>query len=76
MFNRSSEMSLINVCHVTTVHSRYDTRILENQCVYLARHFNVTLIVADGLQKENYSGVNINSLYEKKGKLARLLNSV
>ena len=39
---------MISVCHVTTVHSRYDVRIFEKECISLAElGYNVTLIVND-----------------------------
>ena len=66
-------MNIVN--HITTVHSRYDTRILENQCVHLAKKYNVTLLVTDGKPDENYSGVRITSLYSTKGKFHRLVCS-
>jgi len=48
------------VCHFTSVHPRYDTRILVKQCVSLARAgYDVILIVADGKGDEEKEGVKI-----------------
>ena len=67
--------SSFHITHVTSVHSRYDTRILENECVYLARNHKVSLLVADGMDDENYAGVSISSIYRPHGKFSRLLRS-
>lgn len=47
------------VCHITTVHSRYDIRIFQKECKSLAAHFKVYLIVADGLGNEVVDSVSI-----------------
>lgn len=41
------------VCHFSSVHSIYDTRVFERECTWLAKDFNVTLI---GIG--NFSGVS------------------
>jgi len=38
-----------NICHITTVHSRFDTRIFLKECISLTKLYKVFLIVADGL---------------------------
>lgn len=59
------------ICHLTIVHNRYDPRILEKQCVSLARHgFDVTLLVSDNLPNEVYKNVQIMSI----GNLGKRLN--
>ena len=51
------------VCHMTTVHQRYDVRILRKECVSLARHgYDVTLLVDDNLKDECIDGVKIVSI--------------
>lgn len=50
------------VCHVTSVHFRYDVRIFHKECRSLANNgFEVTLLVNDNLHDENVNGVNIIS---------------
>ncbi len=53
---------IISVCHVTSVHPRYDVRILHKECVSLARHgFAVALLVNDTLPDEEFENVEIIS---------------
>lgn len=49
----------MKVFHLTTVHSRYDNRVLNKQCVSLSKYFETFLVVADGLGNEKYSDVKI-----------------
>jgi len=35
-----------NICHITTVHSRFDTRIFLKECISLTKLYKVFLIVA------------------------------
>lgn len=50
------------VCHVTSVHKRYDVRIFEKECVSLAKNgYEVHLIVNDNLPSEVIDGVHIHS---------------
>jgi len=48
-----------NICHITTVHSRYDTRIFLKECISLTKLYKVHLIVADGLGDEVKNNVHI-----------------
>ena len=51
------------ICHITTVHPRYDTRIFVKECASLAANgFEVYLIVADGKGDEIKNGVNIQDI--------------
>ena len=53
---------IISVCHVTSVHPRYDVRILHKECMSLARHgFAVALLVNDTLPDEEFENVEIIS---------------
>lgn len=50
------------VCHVTSVHGRYDQRILYRECVSLKEAgYDVTLLVNDELKDEIFKGVLIKS---------------
>lgn len=55
-------MGKIKVCHITSVHTRYDTRILMKECVSLAKEgYKTYLIVNDSLDDEKYKGVFIKT---------------
>ncbi len=54
------------ICHVTSVHGRYDPRILLKQCISLQKAgYDVTLIVEDENENEHYGGVKIVSTGKK-----------
>ena len=58
-----------NICHITTVHPRYDTRIFLKECISLNKLYKVHLIVADGLGNEVKNGVFIYDVgYEGENK--------
>ncbi len=69
--------SLFKVCHMTSVHKRYDARILKKECVTLANNgYDVTLVVADNQKDETYMGVKIRSInFTPKNRIDRILNS-
>lgn len=48
------------ICHITSVHPRYDVRIFLKECISLAKEYEVHLIVADGKGNEFIDGVNIH----------------
>lgn len=61
-------MKTKKVAQLTTVHPRYDTRILVKTSASLAeRGFEVVLLVADSLEDELVSGVRIVNIGESKG---------
>lgn len=66
---------MVHIVHLTSVHPRYDTRILIKECCSLAKHFSgdnhVTLVVADGLPGEHYLGVDIISVAREKNRFRR-----
>lgn len=47
------------VCHITTLHPRFDVRIFHKECISLSKLLNVTLLVADGKGDQESAGVNI-----------------
>ncbi len=51
---------LPTVCHITTVHPRYDIRIFRKQCMSLSKFYQVVLIVADGKGHEKKNGISIH----------------
>ena len=66
----------MKICHITTVHPRYDVRIFWKECVSIAKAGNeVILIVNDNLGEEVINGVkivSINSTYTNR--LTRILS--
>lgn len=67
----------VRVCHVTSVHQRYDTRIFHKECTSLAKAgYDVTLLVADGKEAEVRNGVKIVSAdYVPTSRFKRILSS-
>jgi len=66
----------MKICHLTSVHPRYDTRIFYKECVSLARANNeVILIVADDLGDEQKDGVSILDVGKLPGRINRVLKT-
>lgn len=63
------------VCHLTSVHPRYDTRIFVKECRSLAERYAVTLVVADGEGDEVRSGVHIVDVGKPKNRRERMLDT-
>ena len=59
---------MAKICVMTTVHRRDDTRILSKEARSLARVYDITLLVADGLPSETVDGVFIRSVVSEKPK--------
>lgn len=56
------------ICHITTVHPRFDTRIFFKECISLHNAgFSVILLVNDGKNNEINSGITIKSIQERTG---------
>ncbi|MBN2383616.1 glycosyltransferase [bacterium] len=68
---------MIKVCHMTSLHARYDTRIYHKMCRSLASNgYDVTLLVADRLQDELKDGIRIISTgFIPKNRVDRIINS-
>lgn len=69
-------MPHLRIAHLTSVHSRYDTRIFLKECRSLAAAgHQVVLVVADGLGEEQRDGVGIVDVGKSRGRLARMLGA-
>lgn len=63
----------MRVCHLTSAHPRFDTRIFLKECRSLAgAGYNTTLIVADGKGDEFCEGVSILDVGLPSGRLDRM----
>ncbi len=61
------------VVHLTSVHPRYDTRILLKECSSLASNgYKVTLVVADGRGDEVVNNVQIVDAGASRGRMERI----
>ncbi len=66
----------MKICHLTSVHSRFDTRIFIKECRSLANAgFDVKLVVADGKEDASVDGVDINDVGASAGRRDRILNA-
>lgn len=64
------------IVHLTSVHSRYDIRILLKECSSLANAgYDVSLVVADGLGNEEKNGVKIYDVGKQNGRINRILKT-
>jgi|TARA_R110000751_G_scaffold78016_5_gene157254 glycosyltransferase involved in cell wall biosynthesis len=64
------------VCHLTSVHPRYDTRVLLKECMSLHRHgYEVHLVVADGKGFEDYNGIQVHDVGKPQGRLSRFFKT-
>jgi glycosyltransferase involved in cell wall biosynthesis len=66
--------SINRVCHITTVHPRFDVRIFYKECLSLSSFYNVYLIVADGKGDEVSNKIKIIDVYKKNNsRITRIL---
>lgn len=67
----------MKICHMTSVHNRYDVRIFHKECKTLASNgYDTTLVVNDREKNEVCSGVNIVSTgYRPSSKIKRIIIS-
>lgn len=64
---------MTSICHLTSVHERYDTRIFLKECRSINNSgYSVSLVVADGKGDENKDGVSIYDVGRPKGRLDRI----
>jgi glycosyltransferase involved in cell wall biosynthesis len=64
------------IVHLTSVHPREDVRIFKKQCQSLARDYEVSLVVADGLGDAQLNEVQVIDVGKLKGRLARITKTV
>lgn len=66
------------ICHLTTVHPPYDTRIFIKMCKSLAKYgYDVTLVARSEIQDEIIDGVKIHSLKKRNtGRIIRFFYSI
>lgn len=66
----------MKICHLTSVHPRYDTRVFLKMSSSLAAHgHSVSLIVADGRGNEERNGIKITDVGISRGRVDRVLNT-
>lgn len=64
------------ICHLTSVHRRYDTRVFLKECVSLANQgWDVSLVVADNLEDEECKGVKIFDVQKESSIIRRFLKT-
>lgn len=65
------------ITHLTSAHSRYDTRIFLKECVSLAKveGYDISLVVADGLGDEERDSVHIFDVGKLDGRLNRMFRT-
>jgi len=69
-------MKTAKICHLTSVHSRYDTRIFCKECKTLSNAgFDVNLIVADGKGDEIIDKIKIYDVGKPKNRKERMLKT-
>jgi glycosyltransferase involved in cell wall biosynthesis len=49
----------MKICHISTLHNRYDNRIFQKELKTLGKYYDPNFIVADGNGDENIDGINI-----------------
>ena len=67
---------MVKVCHLTSAHPRYDTRIFLKECSSLLQAgYNVSLVVADGKGDEKRSEIAIFDAGASSGRFDRIRNA-
>ena len=68
--------SVKRICHITTVHQRYDVRIFHKECASLSLEYNVNLIVADGRGDEKINNISIYDVWSgKSSRIRRMIKT-
>ncbi|SMO36281.1 glycosyltransferase family 4 protein [Solitalea koreensis] len=67
----------VKVCHLSSVHKRYDVRIFYKQCRSLAqRGYDVTFIIADSKGNERKDNVNIVDVGAPYSRIQRIAKTI
>lgn len=67
----------IKVCHLTSVHKRYDMRIFQKECISLSNNgYEVALIVADNKGDEIKNDVAIYDVGKSTGRIKRFTQTL
>lgn len=67
---------MVKVCHLSTVHSRRDVRILYKECFSLSQAgYKVHLLIADGKGDEDFMGIKIHGCPKYCKRIHRMLFS-
>ena len=70
---------MVKICHISSAHPRYDTRILYRECASLKENgYDVTFVVNDNLPEEYVDGVHIltTGLSNRLKRLRRMTKGV
>jgi glycosyltransferase involved in cell wall biosynthesis len=66
----------MKICHLTSVHTRYDTRIFLKECCFLAKcNHKLFLVVADGKCDEVKDNVSIFDVGVAESRISRMLRA-
>lgn len=66
----------MRICHITTVHQRFDVRIFHKECKSLSKVYpDFHLIVADGLGDQTVDGISIHDIGKPIGRRERFFKT-
>lgn len=68
-------MNKVRICHMTSVHPRYDVRIFLKECKYLSVYYDVYLLVADGKGNEEFENIHIIDVGKPTRRLKRMFST-
>lgn len=73
----NAQKSPIKVCHITSVHKRYDMRIFQKECVSLKNNaYEVSMIVADNKGDEIKDNIKIFDVGRVNGRVQRFIKTL
>lgn len=73
---KDDQSQKIKIAHLTSVHSRNDTRIFIKQCkTIFNKGYDVTLVVADGRSDQLIDGIQIIDVGSSNGRVNRVFNT-